>query len=414
MSDMAPVRVLRLAAGGDGVGRLADGRTVFVPRTAPGDLVQLSNLQPAKRFARARLARVIEPGPQRVEPPCPHYRGDDCGGCQLQHLTYPAQLDARRHFAGEALRRLARLEVPDPPIEPANQPLGYRTKLTLAAAHGRLGLHRYGRADAVFDLEWCHIAAAPLNEVWQVVRAARGLLPPGLDEVVLRLDRAGGRHFLARVGAGSRVWIRAEELARKLALAGCATVLWWQPEGGAPRVVAGRAALGAGEEPPAGVFEQVHPHMGDRVRAFAVEALGAAAGEDVWDLYAGVGETTAMLLRRGTRVESVEIDRRAVEHADRSGPPAGRHTGRVEDLIDRLPDPDGVILNPPRTGVDPRVPAVLRRRRPRRVVYVSCDPATLARDLVRLGSGYRLSEARCFDLFPQTAHVETVAVLERT
>lgn len=404
---MAPVRILRLAAGGDGVGRLADGRAVFVPRTAPGDLAELTDVRPARRFARARLARLIEAAPERVEPPCPHYARDGCGGCQLQHLAYPAQLEARRNFAGEALRRLARLDVPDPPIEVAEDQLGYRTKLTLAADRGRLGLHRHGRADEVFDLEWCHITTTALNELWQVVRTARGLLPAGLEQVVLQLDRGGGRHLIARV-AGSRVWTQADELARQLDTAGVPAVLWWQPEGGVPRVVAGRAGGAA----PAGVFEQVHPRMGDRTRAFAVERLGPVAGLGVWDLYAGVGDTTAMLARGGALVDSVELDRRAAAHAERTGPPATRHVGAVE-LVAGLPDPALVIANPPRTGLDARVPPALQHRRPARIVYVSCDPATLARDIVRLAPGYRLADARCFDLFPQTAHVETVAVLER-
>ncbi len=400
--------MLRLAAGGDGVGRLADGRTVFVPRTAPGDLAELTELRPAKRFARARLARLVEASPDRVEPPCPHYTRDQCGGCQLQHVAYQAQLEARRNFAGDALRQLARLDVLDPLIEPAADQLGYRTKLTLAAANGRIGLHRYGRAHAVFDLEWCHITAAALNELWQVVRTVRVLLPVALEQLVLRLDRSGGRHLIARV-AGSRGWTRADELARELAAAGVPAVLWWQPAGGAPRVVAGRA----GGEAPAGVFEQVHPRMGDRVRGFAVDRLGPVADRAVWDLYAGVGDTTAILAREGARVESVEVDRRAAAHAERTGPPAARHVGAVEEVARALADAELVVTNPPRAGMDAEVTAVLQQRRPERIVYVSCDPATLARDLVRLAPAYRLNEARCFDLFPQTAHVETVAVLER-
>jgi 23S rRNA (uracil1939-C5)-methyltransferase len=404
----AAVRILRIAGGGDGVGRLPDGRTVFVPRTAPGDLVELVGVRPAKRFARARIGRILENSPERVEPPCPHYVEDDCGGCQLQHLAYPAQLAARRSVAGEALRRLARLDVPDPPIEPADAPLGYRTKLTLTAGRGRIGLHRYGRADDVFELEWCHITTAPLNELWQVVRTSRQLLPQELEQLVLRLDRQGGRHLLARV-ARTRVWTRAVELSRVLERAGVPAALWWEPEGGVPRVVAGRA----GTQAPAGVFEQVHPAMGDRARAYAVAALGPVAGRTVWDLYAGVGDTTSMLARSEAHVESVELDRRAVSYAERTGPPAGRRAGAVEAVVKQLPRPDLVVTNPPRAGMDATVPPVLQERGPERIVYVSCDPATLARDIARLAPDYRLGTARCFDLFPQTAHVETVAVLER-
>src|SRR5882724_8226934 len=108
---MTAVRILRLASGGDGVGKLEDGRTVFVPRTAPGDLIEPAALREHRRFARARPGRLLEQGPDRVEPRCPHYTQDECGGCQLQHLALPAQQDARRSFVGDALRRLARLDV---------------------------------------------------------------------------------------------------------------------------------------------------------------------------------------------------------------------------------------------------------------------------------------------------------------
>jgi 23S rRNA (uracil1939-C5)-methyltransferase len=160
------------------------------------------------------------------------------------------------------------------------------------------------------------------------------------------------------------------------------------------------------------VFEQIHPAMGDRVRAFALATLGAAPGRHVWDLYAGIGETTASLVAAGAAVESVESDQRAVAEAEARGPVARRHAGRVEELLPELSPPDLVITNPPRTGMDPRVTAALERLGPERIVYVSCDPATLARDLGRLPR-FRLALVRAFDLFPQTAHVETVAGLER-
>jgi 23S rRNA (uracil1939-C5)-methyltransferase len=137
------VRIVRLAAGGDGVGRLPDGKTVFIPRTAPEDLVQLSELREHKRFARGRLKAVLEPSPLRVDPRCPHYVVDECGGCQLQHLEYSAQLVARQSFVGDALRRLGKRDTPDPPIAPATTTYDYRTKLTLHVSEDgqHIGLH---------------------------------------------------------------------------------------------------------------------------------------------------------------------------------------------------------------------------------------------------------------------------------
>jgi 23S rRNA (uracil1939-C5)-methyltransferase len=152
--------------------------------------------------------------------------------------------------------------------------------------------------------------------------------------------------------------------------------------------------------------------MGDVVRAFALEVLGEVTGRLVWDLYAGIGETTARLVHAGARVESVESDARAVAEAEARGPVARRLAARVEDVLGQLKRPDLVVTNPPRTGMDQRVTAALDRLAPRRIVYISCDPATLARDLTRL-PGYRIDALQAFDLFPQTAHVETVAVLEQ-
>jgi 23S rRNA (uracil1939-C5)-methyltransferase len=400
------IRILRLAAGGDGVGKLEDGRTVFVPRTAPGDLIEVVSLKEHKKFARARLSRVLEPSPHRVEPRCPHYVRDDCGGCQLQHLDNRTQLASRQSFVGDALRRIGKREVEDPPIVPSPESYDYRTKLTLhAAAGGRIGLHRYDRPDQVFDLKWCHITVPPLMELWQAVRRVRELLPPQLLQLVLRLDRAGGCHLIIRMGEGE-VWSGADRLLAELRRRGITATVWYQPPEGVARAVAG-----AKEAFPATVFEQINPAMGDRVRDFAVQQLGDVEGRRVWDLYAGIGETTALLVNRGARVESVELDGRAVAEAETRGPAARRLAGRVEDVLTELRSPDAVITNPPRTGMHERVSAELERVRPGRLVYISCDPATLARDLQRM-PGYRLTSLQAFDLFPQTTHVETVAVLE--
>jgi len=389
------------------VGKLPDGKTVFVPRTAPGDLIELSELREHKRFARARLGRILEPSADRVDPRCPHYVNDQCGGCQIQHVAYELQLDSRRSFVGDALRRLGKRDVSDPPIVPAPKIFDYRTKVTLHVSQegSRIGLHRYGRPDQVFDLEWCHITVPELMELWQAIRALRPYLPPHLAQVVLRSDRQGGRHVVLRVGAGE-VWSGFDRLRRELDRRGIVATIWYQPEGGAARAVAGTA-----EAFPATVFEQVNPEMGDRVRSYAIEQLGEVAGRRVWDLYAGIGETTLQLAGRGAIVESVEVDRRAVAEAETRGPAARRLTGRVEDALRELHQPELVIANPPRVGMDQRVSAELSRLAPGRLVYISCDPATLARDLKRL-ERFHLTSVQAFDLFPQTTHVETVAVLE--
>lgn len=432
---MNPVRILRLAAGGDGVGKLDDGRTVFVPRTAPGDLVELITPRNHARFARARLARLQEPGPDRVSPRCRHYTGDDCGGCQWQHLDPTAQREAKRAIVADALQRIGRLDTPVAPVVSGRADWGYRSRIALAIGPGRryAGFHPLDRADRVFPLDHCDLAAPTLMTLWAVLKRYLALLPPDVEQLVLRLDRDQGLHLVVRT-AGDQVWARAADLARRVAESGVSATVWWQPAGGAARVLAGAA-----DPFPATVFEQINPELGDLIRDFAIARLGAIRGVHVWDLYSGVGDTTDRLLELGATVESVELDRRAVEFAERrsraaagGGPsqrpePAGvvRHSGRVEDLIGTLRRPGVVIANPPRAGIDVRVSQALLERRPARIVYVSCDPATLARDIGRLcqtiaeppgrdrgSEPYRVASVQPFDLFPQTAHVETVALLE--
>jgi 23S rRNA (uracil1939-C5)-methyltransferase len=404
------IRIERLAAGGDGIGRLPDGRTLFVPRTAPGDAIEPARMREHKRFARARIGTLLQPSPYRVEPRCPHYVKDDCGGCQLQHLAPDAQREARRRFVGDALRRIGGVETGDPPIEPAPSDWEYRTRLTLHSDGERIGLHPVDRPAEVFDLEVCPITSPALTSLWREVRRRRSLLPRRFLHVVLRLDREGGRHLLVET-RGAAPWPGARELGAELTKAGVRATLWLRPEEGAARVV-----WGHDEAFPATVFEQVHPAMGDRARAYALALLGEVRGLFVWDLYAGIGDTTRELVARGASVASVESDRKAVERAERTLP--GREHGvrrmaaRAEDAVASLPAAEAVVTNPPRTGMDERVSAALDRSGAARIAYISCDPATLARDIRRL-TCYRLADLRAFDLFPQTAHIESVALLER-
>lgn len=410
MSGADPeVTITGIAAGGDGVARLPDGRVVFVPRTAVGDRVRLRSVRHHARFSRAAIEALVDPGPGRTEPPCPHYDGDRCGGCQLMHLTADAQRVAKQRIAGDAVRRIAKVEVADPGITAAPDQLGYRSKVTFAVRHGRIGYHRLHEPDSVFDVERCLIAHPLMQRLHAALRAARALLPPETTTVVLRADRGGRAHLIVATGAGN-AWTGAPALAAALAGHGVDAVIWWHPESGAPRAMAG-----ADDAWPATVFEQVYPAMGDMVRASAIAALGDVGGKTVWDLYAGIGETSAALARRGARVESVERDQTAVHLAERLDPGAARrHAGSAEDLIGSLPEAQLVVTNPPRVGMAPAVSAALRRSGAARIVYISCDPATLARDLGRLAPEFRLSSLEIFDQFPQTAHLESVAVLERT
>lgn len=411
MSDL--VTISGIAVGGDGVGRLSDGRVVFVPRTAAGDRLRLreGSLQRHRNFARAEPGEIVEPSPSRVSPPCPHYTHDHCGGCQLQHIAYEDQLTAKRANVGETLRRIGKLDVGDPEIVEALDEWRYRSKITMAVKGGEgaakaIGLHPYDRPNFVFPLADCHITDFRLMALWRELRPRLALLPQPLTRLTLRLDRDERRHIIAE--SAGEPWLNAAELQRALASGVDGEIVcWWQPVEGAARVVAG-PATGF----PATAFEQVNPGMGMITRQWAVAQLGDVKGQMVWDLYGGVGDTAAMLVERGATVVSVDADEKAVSWGRARLPTARFIAARAEDVLPSLPAPHAVVVNPPRGGLHWDVSLRLTSQPVAKLVYISCDPATLARDLARLNVNYVVKAVRAFDLFPQTAHVETVAVLE--
>ena len=411
MSDL--VTITRIAVGGEGVGRLSDGRVVFVPRTAPGDRIRLreGSLQRHRNFARAEVGAIVESGPGRVAPPCPHYVHDHCGGCQLQHLAYDEQLKAKRAIVGDTLRRIGKLKIEDPEIVEALDEWRYRSKFSMAAKGGEgaakaVGLHPYDRPNFVFPLADCHITDFRLMALWRELRSRLALLPQPLTRLTLRLDREGRRHIIAE--SAGEPWLNGEDLRGKLVgSVDGEVVCWWQPVDGAARVVAG-PATGF----PATAFEQVNAGMGIITRRWAVEQLGDVRSQTVWDLYGGIGDTAALLVERGASVVSVDVDEKAVSWGRARLPAARFIAARAEDVLPSLPVPHAVVVNPPRAGLHWDISLRLTSDPVPKLVYISCDPATLARDLQRLNVNYVVKEVRAFDLFPQTAHVETVAVLE--
>jgi len=401
------VTITRIAVGGDGVGRLSDGRVVFVPRTAPGDRIRLreGSLQRHRSYARAELGELVTAGPGRVTPPCPHYVNDHCGGCQLQHLAYDEQLKAKRAIVGDTLRRIGKLDLPAPEIVEALDEWRYRSKISMEAKT-TVGLHPYDRPNFVFPMADCHITDFRLMALWRELRSRLALLPQPLTRLTLRLDRDARRHVIAE--SAGEPWLNGDELRR--ALLGSVDgeiVCWWHPVDGAARVVAG-PATGF----PATAFEQVNPGMGMITRRWAVEQLGDVRSQTVWDLYGGIGDTAALLVERGATVVSVDADEKAVSWGRARLPAARFIAAKAEDVLPSLPPPHAVVLNPPRAGLHWDVSLRLTSEPVPKLVYISCDPATLARDLQRLNVNYVVREVRAFDLFPQTAHVETVAVLE--
>ena len=408
----ARLRVDSIAAGGDGVAR-HEGMAVFVPRTAPGDVVDVA-LEIRGRFARGTVRSIIEPSLDRTEPPCPHYTRDRCGGCQLQHLTYDSQLRAKETIVRDAIQRIGKRDVAGVAVEPSPSPWRYRTKLTLAlrwtGARWIAGLHRYDNPDAVFELEQCPITDDRVVAIWRQVLAASAAFPRARQlRGAVRLTGDGASFVLE----GAREWAGARELGR---LVPALTSIWWEPAGGRRRLLVDRRDSSADDEgspkAPDASFAQINTAAAALMHDYVVSLVLTRDPAAVVDAYSGAGATAIALAKRGVKVTAIELDGAAAHWVAGLLPSGSRSiAGRVEEALpDALPT-DVVILNPPRSGVDERVTSELQRSNmPKSVVYVSCDAATLARDIKRMPA-YRIASLKSFDMFPQTAHVETVCEL---
>lgn len=408
------VAVSGIATGGDGVGRLSDGRAVFVPRTAPGERVRLrpQSVRMHKRYARGEVAEILAPAASRVVAACAHYDGDHCGGCQLQHLSYAAQLAAKRDIVLDTVRRIGKIDVPEAEVFGASEPWRYLTRVSLVRTGGRtpaFGFARYDRPGVAFRLADCHIADLRLMALWHELNHHIDLLPEAAGRITLRLDRAGTRHVI--VESPGEPWRDADRL-RDALQDGASVTCWWHPVEGAARIVVGPET----GFPPIG-FEADHPAMDRLVRDWAVERLGAVRASVVWDLYGGIADTAVRLALREAIVVSVDADEQAVSWARRrpeiaaAGERVRVIAARAEDVLQRLPDPQAVIVRPPRAGLHWDVALRLTSDPVPQLVYVARDPATLARDLHRVSVNYAVRALGIFDAGPQTAQVEIVVHL---
>ncbi|MGZ8467985.1 MAG: class I SAM-dependent RNA methyltransferase [Gemmatirosa sp.] len=405
-----------IAAGGDGVGRVG-ALVAFVPRTAPGDVVR-ARLRSGGRFARGLLDVVVTPSNARVAPECPHYERDRCGGCQLQHLALDAQLEAKRRIVQDALVRMARRDVSVPPLVPSPTAWRYRRKLTLALRRRGgawiAGLRAYDDPDAVFALHDCPITDERVVAAWRAILAVGELLPLAreLRGAVRLMDAAEGHGApVAFSLEGGERWPTAERFFEAVpALA----ALWWQPAESRRRLLFDRRANAS----PGASFVQVNLHVGALLADAVVAAAQAHAPTTVVDAYSGAGDVAVRLASQGARVTAIELDAEATAYAA-SRLPAGSRAiaATVEDALPVALPADLVIVNPPRAGLDARVSAALEAsahgafgEAPRAVLYVSCNPATLARDLSRMPA-WTVRRVQPFDMFPQTAHVETLVEL---
>lgn len=432
-----------LVAGGDGLAR-HDGLAVFVPRTAVGDRVR-ATLSPRGRFARAEVVELLHPSADRVEAPCAHYTRDGCGGCQWQHVSLDGQRRAKARIVADAFERIARQPIPLPAVHGDERAFAYRRTVRFTVrGHGArrtAGFHAADDPDRVVDVTTCRLAEPALQAGWAVVRegvgrlpavarGARAVPPAGRgriararhEDVQVTLRRLDDGSLALAVDGGER-WADVDIAWFGRTVPGCRGI-WWTPARSSRRLVWDRDAAvplaptveAADALAVAASFVQVNAGVADMMHAHVLARVSAHAPTRVCDGYAGAGRLAVALDRAGVSVTAIERDPQAAAHAAaRLGAGARVLPGAVEDRLAEALPADVVVLNPPRGGCEASVCALLARgdgdtRGVRAIVYVSCDPATLARDVQRL-TGWRVAEVTCFDLFPQTAHVETVCVL---
>jgi 23S rRNA (uracil1939-C5)-methyltransferase len=447
MDQELELRIDSLAFGGNGVARL-DGFVVFVRRGLPGDTVRARVTKVKRSHAEALAVEVVQPSPHRVEAPCAHYPA--CGGCRFQDLSYEAQLEAKATQVHDALRRIGGL--PDPrlePIVPAESAFHYRNKLeysfTQLADGPTLGFHKAGRWDEVLEIERCWLTTDLGNAIRNAVRAwAREEGLEGYDQatgsgylrhLVVREGRNTGQALVQLVTApGERFEagylvdvLRAFPEVRSIhwsvndspaEVTNLPTKLLW----GADAIEEEVCGLRFRIRPNA--FFQTNTAMAARLYELAAEMAGLSGGETLYDLYCGIGTIGLVLADRALTVWGVEASEESVacalENADLNGITnaaffAGNVGDALEELRERAGDPDVAVVDPPRAGLAGKALRRMGRLGPPRLVYVSCNPTTLAGDVKQLAAdwGYRLERARPVDMFPHTPHVETVALLVR-
>lgn len=451
---MLSVELSDLALGGQALARHA-GKVLFVQGGLPGDQVRARVTRVRSRYAEARLESLEAPSPHRVHPPCPH--APRCGGCRFQDLAYAEQCRIKERQVRETLAHLGRLA--DPPVAalvPAPETFGYRNKMEFSFHPGPdggalLGLHERGTFDRVFELETCLLPSALTVEIVRLTQRHAALsrwraYHPRLHQGVVRylvvrhLPHTGqcAVHLVAAADEipGLEAW--AGELASCFPAVRTASLLINRARanvaiGEEERLLLGDGLveehlLGLSFEASSATFLQTNSRQAEALYGAALEAAELTGQETVLDLYCGVGTLTLPLARRAREAIGVESQPAAARAAERNAARNGIRNARfvagearrvlrewAQGLRADAPRPEVVVVDPPRAGLHPRVVARVAELGPGRVVYVSCNPATLARDLRDLvDRGFGLDAVTPFDLFPHTPHIECVARLSRT
>ena len=399
---MSEIRTNDMAHGGDAVGR-ADGKAYFINGALPDETVTVTEVSDRGSFAKARLATVIEASPHRVDPTCPHF--GPCGGCQWQHAAYEGQLEMKRDIVAGQLKHIGRIEAPNVRNAVApGPPLGYRNKMAFNVVDGRPGQFRRG-THVVEPIDACQLLVPELAELY----ARLGPLD-GVERIVLRTGTRTGETLVVVDG---QVPVQADDWDAAVVHRDNGTLIRVIGADHIHEIVADVRFRITGP-----AFFQVNTPGADHLVRLVQEALEPTFDDVLLDAYSGGGLFSATVGRGAGRVIAVETGPEAVadlHHNLRVNDcfNAEMIDGRVEDVLaDPVDDWTIAICDPPRTGLGAEGVVGITQPRPRAVAYVSCDPASFARDVRYFTDvGYRLEWATPVDLFPQSFHVETVGLL---
>ncbi|GAB4415182.1 MAG: 23S rRNA (uracil(1939)-C(5))-methyltransferase RlmD [Anaerolineales bacterium] len=402
------VKLDKFTYGGDCMGRLPDGRAVFVSFGLPGEKVHIRLVEEKKNFARAELLEVLQPSSQRIEPKCRHF--SECGGCHYQHLSYEDQLMAKADILRDQLQRIGKIE--KPPVRPmvaCPQPWHYRNHVQFHLTDaGKLGFVNTA-GNAIIPIAECHLPEASMNALWPELEfdpdapfERVSLRAGGSDDLMLILESTDLEAPEMELEAGISVVHLTDGDA--LVMAGDDHLLM-QVKARVFRVSAAS-------------FFQVNTLMAEKMVEHLLTRLPLSKSANVLDVYCGVGLFSAFLAATCGQVTGIEVSPSACEdfvvnldefdHVALYEADAGVVIPQLEAKQDI------VLVDPPRAGLDKRVLDGIVQLNPDVIAYVSCDPATLARDAARLiNGGYRLAEVTPFDLFPQTYHIESISIFEK-
>lgn len=395
IGERISVKIDDVAFGGDGVARVSDF-VLFVPFTVDGDEVEAEVTDIKKYYGKGRIVRLLKPSPSRVPSPCPYYTL--CGGCRMQHISYPHQLELKKRQIEEALKRIAGIFTPPvAPVTPSGQPFGWRGKAEFHHS-GRGGKTAHigfmaSKSNSIIDIESCLIVNESINQKYALLRKKM------IEGAILALRRR------------LVVWADQPGEPRTEVFTG---------KGNPPDIV--RIVLGKRLTVPGAGFFQANIFLAESLTELVVEMATLSGGETVIDLYGGVGLFSLFLGSGANHLFCIERDEEAVRCArinlNRQGLTEAKcYQGDAADVLKRafvVPQikADVLVLDPPREGCSLKVIAAISSLQPKRIIYVSCNPSTLARDVKLLaGSGYCLQIIQPLDMFPQTSHIEVIALL---